>query len=339
MPQENNTIKDIKETNQNIIDRLRLKISHSIFLKQTVSTFTALFLLMLFFSIAASPNFFTTTNLLSIAQQTAIIGVIALGQTIVLITGGIDLSIGSNIALAGMVSAFFVKQIELPIPVAMILGLCATTMVGTLNGVLVAYAKLPPFVVTLGTVSIFRGVNFVMNNGRPFAPLPDAYRELGNGTFYGVPFPIIIMIMLTIIFFFILTKTKLGVSIYAVGSNKEASTLSGINSEKILVCAYLFSGFLAGVGGLIFSSRLVIGQPGAGTGYELFAVASSVIGGTSLSGGEGNIFGTLIGALIIGVLRNGLNLMGLSSFIQDIFIGIVIILAVFLDKIKELKSK
>jgi len=184
-------------------------------------------------------------------------------------------------------------------------------------------------------MSIVRGIALVITNGIPVSGLPKAFRYIGNGKVAGIPFAIIVMLVLTLVFGFILSKTKLGTSIYACGSNLESARLSGINTKKSLITVYVFSGFLAACAGVILTSRIASGQPGAGMGYELYAVASAVIGGTSLAGGEGIISGTLIGALVIGVLRNGLNLMGVSAFVQEILIGVVIILAVFADRIKR----
>ncbi|MGL5099526.1 MAG: ABC transporter permease, partial [Fusobacteriaceae bacterium] len=206
---------------------------------------------------------------------------------------------------------------------------------GLINGLLIVGADLPPFVVTLGSMSVVRGIALFITNGVPVSGLPRAFRYIGNGKMLGIPFSVLIMIGITLAFGFILSKTKLGTHIYACGSNIEAARLSGIKTKKVLILVYVFSGFLAACAGIILASRIASGQPSAGMGYELFAVASAVIGGTSLAGGEGVIAGTLIGALVIGVLRNGLNLMGVSAFTQEILIGIVIILAVYADRIKR----
>ncbi|MBC2857340.1 ABC transporter permease [Cetobacterium sp. 2A] len=289
---------------------------------------------MVFFFSMGSPYFFTTNNLLTIALQTSIIAIIAIGQTFVLITTGIDLSIGSNMALAGIITSMALVS-GLPMAVAIILGLIAGIISGAINGLLIVLADLPPFVVTLGSMSIVRGLALVITNGIPISGLPKAFRYIGNGKLLGIPFSVLLMIFLTLLFGFILSKTRLGTNIYACGSNLEAARLSGINTKKTLITVYIFSGFLAAVAGIVLASRIASGQPNAGMGYELYAVASSVIGGTSLAGGEGIMTGTLIGALVIGVLRNGLNLMGVSAFLQEILIGVVIILAVFADRIKR----
>lgn len=300
---------------------------------QILSVLSGLLVMIFFFSLG-SPYFFTVNNLMTIALQTSVIAIIALGQTFVLITTGIDLSIGSNMAIAGIVTSMALVR-GIPIPIAVILGLLAGIVAGAINGLLIVLADLPPFVVTLGTMSIVRGLALVVTKGVPISGLPRAFRYIGNGKLLGIPFSVILMIALTLIFGFILSKTRLGTNIYACGSNVEAARLSGINTKKTLVTVYIFSGFLAAFAGIILASRIASGQPSAGMGYELYAVASAVIGGTSLAGGEGIITGTLIGALVIGVLRNGLNLLGVSAFLQEILIGVVIILAVFTDRIKR----
>ena len=304
---------------------------------QLLSTLSGLLILSVFFGIT-SDKFFTLDNLLTVALQTSVIAIIAIGQTYVIITTGIDLSIGSNIAISGILASILMTQ-GVSIPIAMMVGLLSGIIVGTLNGLLIVYGDLPPFIVTLGTMSIVRGIALVITGGIPVSNLPSEFAVLGNGRVIKdlIPVPVIIMLVLAVIFGFILAKTKLGRYTYAVGSNFEASRLSGISIPKTIVSIYAISGFLAACTGLILAARIVSGQPTAGTGYELDAVASSVIGGASLMGGEGTIIGTVIGAFVIGVLRNGLNLLNVSAFWQQIAIGIVIIGAVFLDRIKKKK--
>ncbi|MDF1615911.1 ABC transporter permease [Petrocella sp. FN5] len=303
--------------------------------KQFFSTISGLFILIIIFSLN-NENFLTTANLLNVAVQTTPILLIAMGQTYVLITGGIDLSIGSNIALAGVTAAIFMKA-GIPIPIAMLLGLGVTAGVGVLNGVMIAYGKLPPFIVTLGTMTTVRGITLTMTQGIPISGLPEAFNNIGIAKTLGIPNPIFIMVIFAVIFGFILSKTRTGRYTYALGSNFEAARLSGVNAHMTLIKVYMFSGILAGVAGLVMAARIISAPPTAGMGYELDAVASSVIGGASTMGGEGAIFGTVVGAFIIGVLRNGLNLMGVSPFIQQIVIGVVIIAAVFFDKLRHSK--
>jgi len=313
------------------LKKIRMKVGENNF--QIMSILSGLLIMMLVFSLN-SKYFFTQNNLLTIALQTSMIAIIALGQTFVLITAGIDLSIGSNMAIAGVVSAMTLKS-GMPISVAIILGLLAGVLVGLINGSLIAYGGLPPFVVTLGTMSIVKGIALFITGGIPVTRLSKSFNIIGNDKIIGIPIPVIITIVLTLLFGFILSKTKLGTRIFAVGSNLDAAKYSGINTKKIIITVYVFSGLLAAVAGIIMASRIASGQPTAGTGYELYAVAASVIGGVSLAGGEGLLTGTLIGALIIGVLRNGLNLLSVSAFIQEIMIGSVIIIAVFADRIKR----
>lgn len=310
---------------------IRERVSEETF--QIMSVLSGLLVMMLFFTFG-SEYFFTTHNLLTIALQTSIIAIIAIGQTFVLITGGIDLSIGSNMAIAGVISSLAMVS-GIPVPIAIVLGLLSGLIVGLLNGALIVLGDLPPFVVTLGSMSIVRGVALMITGGIPVTRLPKIFNFIGNGKIMGIPFPVIMMILLTVGFGFLLSKTKIGTEIYATGSNLEAARLSGMNTKKVLITVYAFSGFLAAAAGIILASRIASGQPSAGMGYELYAVASSVIGGTSLAGGEGIIGGTLIGALVIGVLRNGLNLLGVSAFLQEVLIGVVIIIAVFADRIKR----
>lgn len=301
--------------------------------KQFLSTFSGLLLLMLVFFIL-SPHFFTVSNILTVATQTAVIAIIAIGQTYVLITGGIDLSIGSNIALSAMVAGICMRA-NLPIPVAISCGLLTGMLSGTMNGLMIAFGKLPPFIATLGMMTVARGLSYTLTRALPIANLPKGFTVFGTGRSLGIPNPVIIMVILSVIFGFILAKTKLGRHVYAIGSNFETARLSGVNTRATQMSVYIFSGLLAAFAGLIMAARIITAQPAAGDGYELDAVASSVIGGASTMGGEGTIAGTFIGAFVIGVLRNGLNLVSVSPYVQKIIIGIVIAASVFLDKIKK----
>lgn len=301
--------------------------------KQFVSTLSGLIVLLLIFGIG-NRNFVTTGNLLNVAVQTTPILLIAIGQTFVLISGGIDLSIGSNIALAGVMTAMLMKS-GVPIPIAVTAGVFAAAIVGITNGVLVSYGKLPPFIVTLGTMTAVRGITLTLTKGIPISGLPEGFNNIGISKTLGIPNPIYIMIIFALIFAFVLSKTKTGRYTYALGSNAEAARLSGVNSSLALIKVYMFSAILSGVAGLVMAARIISAPPTAGMGYELDAVAASVIGGASTMGGEGTIAGTIVGAFIISVLRNGLNLMGISPFIQQIVIGVVIVAAVFFDKIKH----
>jgi len=273
-------------------------------------------------------------NLLTVATQTAIIAIIAIGQTYVMITTGIDLSIGSNIALSGMLAGITMTN-GVPVWIALLIGLASGCIVGGLNGVMIAFGKIPPFIATLCTMMAVRGISLTLTQGIPVSGLPKSFTVIGTGSLAGIPIPVILMILLTVIFGFVLSKTRLGRHVYAVGSNVDAARLSGVNTKAVLIKVYVISGFVAAFAGLIMAARIISAQPAAGDGYELDAVASSVIGGTSTLGGEGMIAGTFIGAFIIGILRNGLNLIGVSPFIQKIVIGVVIGGSVFFDRIKR----
>ena len=315
---------------------LRHKLTRS--QKQLLSTFSGLFVLCVVFTIL-SPFFFTVHNLLTVATQTAIIAIIAIGQTYVLITGGIDLSIGSNMALSAVVTGSLLRFFgdpSLPLVwLAMLAGLATGATAGAINGTLIAFGKIPPFIATLGTMTVARGIAFILTGGLPISGLPTRFTVLGTGSTLGIPNPVIAMLVLVCLFGFILAKTKLGRHIYSVGSNFEAARLSGVNTKRVIITVYVFSGMLAAAGGLVLSGRIISAHPAAGDGSELDAVAASVIGGASPMGGEGSIAGTFIGALIIGVLRNGLNLVGVSPFFQMVVIGIVIVGSVFFDRIKR----
>jgi ribose transport system permease protein len=306
--------------------------------KQLLSTFSGLFILMVVFTIL-SKYFFTLNNVLTIATQTAVIAIIAVGQTYVLITGGIDLAIGSNIALSAVVTGFCIKLSPTPsvslVLFGILMGLLTGALAGAVSGVLITFGNIPPFIATLGTMTVARGLALTLTKGLPVSGLPASFTVLGTGSTLGVSNPVIIMIVLIVAFGFILAKTKLGRHIYAVGSNFEAARLSGVNTKKTLIMVYVFSGFLAACAGLVVAARIISAHPAAGDGYELDAVASSVIGGTSTMGGEGSVAGTIIGAFVIGVLRNGLNIINVSPFIQRIVIGLVIVGSVFFDRIKR----
>ncbi|MFC1549676.1 ABC transporter permease [Candidatus Neomarinimicrobiota bacterium] len=277
-----------------------------------------------------SPHFLTVPNLVNIAQQTSINAIIAVGLTFVIITAGIDLSVGSIVAFSGVVLASALEA-DLPMSLAIILGLGVGLICGLINGSLIAYGKLPPFIATLGMMSVARGAALMYTQGRPISGFDLNFRSIATGEIMFIPVPVILMILVYLIAHFILTHTKLGCYTYAIGGNEEAALLSGINVTRYKAAVYGICGMLSGLAAVILTARLNSAQPIAGMMYELDAIAATVIGGTSLMGGEGRIVGTLIGALIMGVLRNGLNLLGVSSFLQQTIIGAVIIIAVLID--------
>ena len=277
-----------------------------------------------------TPHFFTVPNLLNVAQQTAINAIIAAGMTFIIITAGIDLSVGSILALAGVVLGGLLAS-ERSLPLALAAVLATGLACGLLNGVLIAFGRLPPFIATLGMMSVARGLALLYTHGRPISGFSDQFRFLATGEIFHIPMPIIIMAIVYIFGHFLLSRTKLGRYTYAIGGNEQATRLSGVNVQLYKTMVYGLSGLLSGLAAVLLTARLNSAQPIAGIMYELDAIAATVIGGTSLMGGEGKIAGTLVGALIMGVLRNGLNLLDVSSYIQQTVIGLVIIMAVFLD--------
>lgn len=303
-----------------------------------LTTLIALVGLMIVITII-NPSFLTTNNLLNLLLQVTANGFIAFGMTFVILTGGIDLSVGSSLALSSALAAGLIGG-GLPVPVAIVLAICLGGLFGMLNGLLIAYGKLAPFIVTLATMTIFRGATLVYTNGNPVTKgLSDSFlfQFLGQGYIVGIPFPVILMFLVFVILAILLHKTAFGKAVYALGGNEKAAYISGIKLNKVKIIIYTISGMMASLSGLIITSRLSSAQPTAGASYEMDAIAAVVLGGTSLSGGKGRIWGTLIGALIIGVLNNGLNIIGVSAFWQQVVKGIVILIAVLLDRFKVVK--
>ena len=279
---------------------------------------------------ALTPHFFTVSNLLNVAEQAAIIAIVAVGMTFVIITGGIDLSVGSVLAFAGVVMAS-VLHAGAPVPLALLVALGTGLFCGLLNGALITVGRLPPFIATLGMMSVARGTALMFTEGRPVSGFSGGFRSLATGEVLGIPVSVVIMVGVYSVAHVVLTRTKLGRYTYAIGGNEEAALLSGVNVRFYKAAVYGISGMLSGLAAVILTARLNSAQPIAGMMYELDAIAATVIGGTSLLGGEGTVVGTLIGALIMAVLRNGLNILGVSSFVQQVVIGSVIIAAVLID--------
>nr|MCM0167391.1 ribose ABC transporter permease [Paeniclostridium ghonii] len=282
-----------------------------------------------------SPSFLSSRNILNILRQTSVNAIIAAGMTFVILTGGIDLSVGSVLALSGAFAASILASGQ-SIVVAVIAAIVCGAVVGFLNGFVIAKGKLQPFIATLATMTILRGVTLVFTDGKPITlgsnDLAMAFGKIGGGTLLGIPSPVIITILVFVACYYILNKTKMGRYTYALGGNEEATKLSGLNTDKIKIWVYTISGILSSIAGIIITSRLYSAQPTAGTGYELDAIAAVVLGGTKLTGGKGKITGTIIGALIIGVLSNALNILDVSSYYQMMVKGIVILIAVLLDR-------
>ncbi|MBM7666266.1 ribose transport system permease protein [Solibacillus kalamii] len=293
-----------------------------------------LFLIVIVITIL-NPSFMTTDNILNILRQVSISALIAFGMTFVILTGGIDLSVGSTLALTGAVAATMLASGIDPV-LTILAALLLGGILGAVNGVIIAKGKVAPFIATLATMTIYRGLTLVYTDGRPVSDLGNeiTFQMLGKGYFFGIPVPVCTMILAFIALYVIMHKTTFGRRVYAVGGNEAASKLSGINVDRVKIAVYSLTGMLAALSALILTSRLNSAQPTAGTSYELDAIAAVVLGGTSLTGGKGWIFGTLVGALIIGVLNNGLNLIGVSSFFQQVVKGIVILIAVLIDRKK-----
>ena len=297
-----------------------------------LTTVIALIILMAVITIINS-NFLTANNLLNLLLQVTSNALIAFGMTFVILTGGIDLSVGSILALSSALTAGLLGS-GMPVTLAILISLILGCILGMMNGLLISYGKLAPFIVTLATMTIFRGATLVYTNGNPITKgLSDTFlfQFLGQGYIVGIPFPVIIMFIVFIVLYVLLHKTAFGKSVYAIGGNEKAAYISGVKLNKVKIIIYSISG-------LIITSRLSSAQPTAGASYEMDAIAAVVLGGTSLSGGKGRILGTLIGALIIGVLNNGLNIIGVSAFWQQVVKGVVILIAVLIDRFKVVKQ-
>mgnify|MGYP000709897222 CR=1 FL=1 len=280
----------------------------------------------------ASEYFLTVNNLLNVLRQVSIIGIVAYGMTFVILSGGIDLSVGSVLALSSAITAGVMSSTH-SIALAILAGLVTGALLGTFTGVLVSKAKMPAFIVTLAMMSIGRGLTLIYTGGRPISEgFTDLFNYIGGGYVGPIPFPVILLLVLLGIGYLVLNNTPYGRYVYALGGNEDATRLSGINTDKIKMTVYTISGIMAAVSGIVLASRLGSAQPQAGLGYELDAIATVVLGGTSLAGGSGGIVGTLMGALIIGVLNNGMTLLGVSSFFQQVVKGLVILLAVYIDR-------
>jgi len=282
-----------------------------------------------------SPHFMTVSNILNVLRQISTIAVVSIGMTYVIITGGIDLSVGSVLALSAVVSAYLMTH-GTNMYIAIIIGMIIGLLCGFLNGIFIATRiNMPPFIVTLAMMGIARGFSLVITDGKPIYGLPKQFGYIAGGYVFGIPIPVIIIILLYIIGYVHLSFTRTGVYYYAVGGNQEATRVAGVDIRRVKLNAYAISGLTASIGGIILSSRLVSVEPLSGTGYELDALAAAVIGGASLSGGEGSLIGTLIGAIVMGVLRNGLNLLNVSAYWQQVAVGVVILVVVLTKSLRK----
>jgi inositol transport system permease protein len=305
---------------------------------------------MIFVMSLLSPVFLSTRNLLNVVRQVSVIGLISLGVTLCIISKGIDLSSGSVLALAAVVAAslaqkgdwaakMFPNVPELPLFVPIIAAIIVGTLVGMINGGFIALTGIPAFIATLGSYVSIRGLALLYSDGRPISSLTKSYQFIGQGYILGIPVPVIIFLLMALVTWVLLNYTKFGKSVYAVGGNITAAEVSGINVKKTLIKIYAYAGMLAGLSAVVLTARVNTGQPGMGVGYELDAIAATTIGGTSHSGGLGTIQGAVVGALILGVLNNGLNLLGVSAYWQQILKGVIIVGAVVIDMRKNAKKK
>ena len=331
-----------------IVDLLSSLRSHGDLLHR-LSAFASLVLLIVGFSIV-NDNFLSMNNAMTVLLQSSVMGLLGIGLTVVIITAGIDLSVGSVLALSGVTAGLLV-QAGVPVAAGMLGGVAVGTLCGLVNGFVITRMRITPFIATLGMMMIARGLALQVTGAAPVSNLGDAFGALGNGALFrvigeranglprmifpGVPYPAILLLFVAVAVAYMLRRRATGRHIYALGSNEEAARLSGVKVDRTKLFAYGLSGFLAGLSGIVLMSRLVTAQPNEGLGYELDAIAAAVIGGASLMGGVGTITGSLIGVFIIGILRNGLNMAGVSAFIQEITIGCVLIVAVYVDQLRN----
>ena len=281
-----------------------------------------------------TPVFLTVSNLMNVVRQSSIIGIMAVGVTFVILSGGIDLSVGSVMAVSGMIAAGTMQN-GYGMAVAIIVALGVGIAAGLVNGLLVTGAGITPFVVTLGMMSVARGITLIYSQGYPISGFTPEFRYIGGGAILGLPFPVILLLLVVFIAWLVLSQTRLGRYTYAIGGNEETVKLSGINSNFYKTMMYVISGATAAISALILTSRLNSAGPTAGLTYELTVIAAVVIGGTSLSGGRGSVWGSLVGALLIAVINNGMNLLGISPYFQEFSRGVIIIAAVYVDRLRE----
>lgn len=281
----------------------------------------------------ATPAFLTGSNILNVGIQAATVAILAFGETFAIVAAGIDLSVGSVAAVSSMFAAYAGASMGMPAWLTVVVGIVAGAVFGALSGIANAYLKLPSFIATLAMMSVARGLTLVISDGRPIST--SGVVNFFGGTIFNIPVPIVMMIIMGIIAAIILNFTTIGRSMYAVGGNMEASRLSGISVHKTQIVVFILSGIFAAVAGLVIAGRLHSAQPQAATGYEMDAIASTVIGGASLSGGKGKVSGTFVGAILLAVIRNGLNILNVSSFWQQVVIGLVIAAAVSFDTLRR----
>lgn len=300
--------------------------------------FGSLIALVIFFAIA-SPNFFQWSNISGVLLSTAVIGILAVGTTLVIITGGIDLSIGTGMTFASVITGLVITNMGMPMWLGIIVGILTGGLMGAINGANIVFLKVPPFIATLAMMMITQGLALVLSGVKPVYIQVDGFKNIALGELItGLPNAVLILFACAIVTSILLTKTILGRYTFAIGSNEEATRLSGINTSKWKILIYAAAGLFTGIAGVVMASRLGSAQPQLGSGYELQAIAAVVIGGTSMLGGRGSILGTLIGALVMSVLINGLRILSIQTEWQNVVVGIVILLAVFTDSLRKGKG-
>lgn len=302
--------------------------------RQKLLAFASLVLLIVFFSVA-SPNFLEVDNLVAILQATAVNGVLAVACTYVIITSGIDLSVGTLMTFCAVMAGVVLTKWGMPLPLGILAALFFGALSGSVSGFVITKMKVPPFIATLGMMTIARGLAYIYSNGRPVSTLTPEFLFIGGGALIGIPFPIIIFGIVILVTHLMLNNTRIGRQVYAIGGNETAARVSGVNVGRTKILIYTFSGLLAGLGGVVLTARVQSATPALGIGYELDAIAAAVIGGTSFAGGIGTVWGTVVGALIIGVMNNGLDLLNVSPFYQQVVKGVIIIVAIIIDERKN----
>jgi ribose/xylose/arabinose/galactoside ABC-type transport system permease subunit len=303
-------------------------------LRSGVGLVAALILLFIALSILR-PGFLTVSNLINLVRQISINGILAVGVTFVLLTGGVDLSLGSLVALTGVAAASFAHPGQFPVIVPVAIGLLAGAACGVVNGVVITLGRVAPFIATLGMMTAARGLALLISEGKPVSNLSAGFTLLGSGQVLGAPVPVLVLCLVVLAASVVLRKFRMGRYIYAVGGNQSAARASGVRVNRVKMFAYTVCGALAGLAGVVLAARITTGQPNAGVGYELDAIAAAVIGGTSLSGGTGGAGGTVLGALLMGVINNGLDLLNVPSYYQQIVKGVIIVGAVWLDGVRD----
>lgn len=315
------------------------------FLRKYMIVFIFLGMCVLLAVFSPDNSFLKPQNLINVVRQISVIGLLALGVMLCIIALGIDLSLGSVLAFSAVVSASLVQQpdwkealypgLELPAFVAVLAGLSVGLILGGFNGFLIATFRIPPFIATLGMMTMARGFAYIYSNGRPVSTLREEFLWIGGGDVFGIPVPIIIFVTVIVLTHLMLNNTRFGRHVYAIGGNEIAARVSGVNIASTKLRIYAFSGLMAGLGGIVITARTQSATPALGLGYELDAIAAAVIGGTSFAGGIGTVWGTVVGALIIGVMNNGLDLLNVSPFYQQVVKGVIIIVAIIIDERKN----